>query len=78
MTALGEAYGKVLSDRGSIQKSRPIEWSIGENLAWSVKAKAKSYANTEEYVEKSNSSVSTHRLLSLRIGSTRMKGKTQN
>lgn len=54
---------EVFSDVGSIQWSRPIEESIGENLALSVKAKG-NYANTEGYGEKSTSSVSTYRLLS--------------
>ena len=55
----------MFSDVGSIQWSRPIEQSIGENLALSVKAKG-NYANTEGYGEKSTSSVSTYRLLSSR------------
>ena len=52
-----------------------MEQFIGENLALSVKAKGKPYANTEGYVEKSNSPVSTYRLLSHLICSTRMEGK---
>jgi hypothetical protein len=38
LTALGETPVEMFSDVGSIQWSRPMEKSIGENLALSVKA----------------------------------------